>query len=240
VTAGGEWKPPILIRQPLTDWSFEPAIAEIQRAQDVLRQRDELAAIAARLGLAAPTDGQALYENATSDLDPAKERIQGEIEAGLAVEAATTAVAAPRAPLVALGLMGTAPEARLDVVRQKFSMGAAGTAVDAAALTVLIAGAAEAGQGRLVLGGVLAIALLLVLIGFVLLDRRRRTRRRELRAAAATAMPGSPIAPAEPGFTLPHAPDAAPPYATLADPTAEPGPAVNPPSARSTDTGDAE
>jgi len=240
VTAGGEWKPPILIRQSMADWSFTPAVAEIQRAQDVLRRRDELADVAARLGLAAPADGEALYENATSDLDPAKERIEGEIEAALAVEQASSAVAAPRDPLVALGLMGTAPEARLDVVRQEFSMGAAETAADAAALYALIGGAAEAGQGRLVLGGVIAIAVLLVLIGFVLLDRRSQARRRALRAAAVTAVPASPTAPAEAGYTLPPAPDAAPPYATLADPTAEPDAAVDPPSARSSDTGDAE
>ena len=147
---------------------------------------------------------------------------------------------APRDPLVALGLMGTAPEARLDVVRQEFSMGAEQTAADAAALTALIAGAADLGQGRLVLGGVLAIVVLLVLIGFVLLDRRRRARRRALRSAAVSAVPGSPIALAEAGFTLPPDPEAGPPYATLADPTAEPDPAVEPPSARSTDTGDAQ
>ena len=119
-------------------------------------------------------------------------------------------------------------------------MGAAATAADAAALTALIAGAVEAGQGRLVLGGALAIAVLLVLIGFVLLDRRRRARRRALRAMARSAAPASPIALADAGLTLPPDPEAVPPYATLADPTAEPDAAVDPPSARSTDTGDAE
>jgi hypothetical protein len=187
-----------------------------------------------------PASAKGAYENASETLFPLQAFLRQQTEAGQAVETATSAVKAPRDPLVALGLMGTAPEARLDLVRQEFTMGVPETAADAAALTALIAGAAEAGQGRLVLGGALAIAVLLVLIGFVLLDRRRRARRRELRAMARSAAPGSPIALAEAGFTLPPDPEREPPYATLADPTAEPKPAVEPPSASSTDTGDAQ
>ncbi len=216
VTAGGDWSPPFFVRLPMAQWSFDAAAERIATAHRVLERRDELSAIAARLGVALPTDMRDAYQDARDSLDPVLVLLQRRIEAAQALEAATAAVAVPRDPVVALGLIGSAPEARLNLVREEFSRGSQDTARDAAALTVLMGGAAEVGRGWLVGGGTVAIAILVLLSGFVLLDRRRRRR--------STA----------------EAPELPAPYATLADPTAEPDAAVDPPSARSTDTGDAE
>jgi hypothetical protein len=212
VAHGGAWLTPIYVRRPMSDWSFSIATNRITDAEGVLAKRDELTQLAGDLGLTPPSDLRTAYQTADQTLDAVTALADREIADAQAIRDATAAVTAPRDAVIAVGLMGTAPEARLDAVRSSFSQGAVDTAAQAAALSGLMASAAEVGRGRIVLGGVLAITVLVVLIGLVLLARRRR----QHRLAAAGSAPPPAVHPA-PLRAMAH-PDPTAPYATLADP----------------------
>jgi hypothetical protein len=71
VDAGGDWRAPSYVRQPMGAWHFDVAKARIGEATAVLAQRDELARIAAGLGVTAPTALHGAYEWATDWVDGA-------------------------------------------------------------------------------------------------------------------------------------------------------------------------
>ena len=228
VTAGGPWRPPFYVREPMSSWRFDVATERIAEASALLAKRDEIAKLAAGLGVAAPTGLRDAYQTAKESLDAAKSLATAELAAANALNVAISAVAAPRAPFVAIGLLGTTPEADLAAARDAFANGSADAEARAVAVTALIDGAVEVGRGRLtaaVLGLAVAIVLLIALV--VVLWRRRRRRRAAVAASLA-------IVEAD-GTTLGRPPadpvaDPTGPYATLADPAAaDAGPAPPPP-----------
>ena len=112
VDAGGDWLPPMFVRDAMADWRFDEAASRIDTAHAVLEQRDELDRVASQLGAPAPTDLRTAYQTATSSLAPAKTLATREITDGQAAVAAATAVAAPRDLFMTIGLLGsTTPEA---------------------------------------------------------------------------------------------------------------------------------
>lgn len=224
VRAGGDWAAPLYVREPMAMWTFDVATKRIAEATQVLGQRDQVARLAGGLGLAAPTTLRSVYETARDSLDGATTLAASEIAAAKALTVATSAVAAPRAPFVALGLLGEAPEAALAAARDAFTSGAADAEARALAVTALIDGAVDVGRGRAI-GGALAIAVAtLVLIAIVLVVLRRRRHRVELATASAAAgTADETYGPhlTELGTITPTAGDE-PPYGTLADPIGEP------------------
>ena len=234
--AGGDWRAPFLVRGPLSAWDFAAATARIADATAVLGRRDAIAARAGSLGLALPADLKTAYEAARDSFDEAN-RIADRDEAGAqAFATASEAVAAPRAPLVALGLLGTTPAVGLADARDEFEAGSPDAAADAAAVTALIDGAVEVGRGRLLVAIAVLVTIVLLLLAAIVLLRRRRRRRRALAAAlgpidlaadgSAGVLPPEPAQAAEP--VEPFAPA---PYATLADQSS--------PESAPTDRGDA-
>jgi hypothetical protein len=172
-----DWAIPLAIRQPLSDWSFASVGGLVTSAETVLRQRDAIAGFAGGLGIAPPTDLRSAFEHAASSFDEAIGIGAAELRGVQTVEAAADAVAAPRAPLVSLGLLGTDPEARLGAVLAAFSAGLPSAAADAAALRQTIVDAADVGRERLLDGiGVAVIVVLLLVLASGLLWRRRRAR----------------------------------------------------------------
>jgi len=209
VADGGAWLAPVYVRRAMSDWSFSVATTRIAEAEGVLAKRDQIAGLSGALGVTPPSDLQTAYQAADGSLDTAEalaDRENGDLQA---VQAATAAVDAPRDPIVALGLMGTAPEARLNEARAAFSRGATDTAAHAVALTALIAGAADVGRARLIAAGLVAIVIAFGLVVSVLVVRRRRLASRAAFVVAGAAL----LAPTDPDPTTP--------YATLADPPSE-------------------
>ena len=199
------------------DWSFSIATSRIGEAEGLLAKRDRLADLSGDLGLTPPTDLRTAYETADASLDDADALADREIVDLQAIQAATAAVEAPRDPIEAVGLMGAAPEVRLDEARTSFSRGATDAGAQAVALTALIAGAAEVGRGRLIAAVIVAALVGLGLVAALLGVRRRRLR---------------PVkAPSEPDPTTPYATLADPPSESAAEPSIEPstdGPADAP------------
>ena len=193
VREGGDWLPPLFVRQPLSDWSFGVATTRIRAAATLLAARDRIAAEAANLGAAAPSTLRTAYQTASTSLDDAAGIADRELAELTALRAAVDAVDAPRDPLVALGLLGADPAAALADARAGFSAGADDTVARAAAVADLIAGGASAGRQRLLVV-IVGADVVFGLVVIAVVARRRRVRPR-----AAMAHPG--------------------PYATLAAPS---------------------
>jgi len=221
----GDWLPPMYVRDSLAGWRFDEAAARIDKARDVIAKRDELAAIAGRLGVAPPTDGRTAYQTATDSLDAAGALVDREIQDGRLAEAAAAAVAAPRDTVEMVGLMGTTPAAQLEAVRAAFSSGATTTATDAAALSALMAGAADVGRDRLIAAAVVVLVAIALLVLLILVVRARR-RRRSFVGPVPVAVPAAAMAamPALPRVMMAH-PGA--PTATASVPAPGAGPAVS-------------
>jgi hypothetical protein len=205
VRAGGAWHVPLYVRDAMGTWRFDVATTRIGEASAVLAQRDELDRLASGLGLSAPPSLRAVYETARDSLDGAKALATSEIAAANALSEASSAVAAPRAPFVTIGLLGERPDVALAAARDAFTTGAPDAEARALAVTALIDGAVEVGRGRATTAAFVIALATVLLIALVLLVRRRRRQRPSLAPVSVTA--------AEVG---------APPYATLADPISEP------------------
>jgi hypothetical protein len=224
VDAGGGWLPPAYVRVPMSSWDFGAATSRIAEAKAVVAQRDELVAVLATIGLDLPTDLRTAYESATTGMGDAQAMVERELVGARALVAGSTAVEAPRDTVVSIGLLGTTPDADLTAARAAFQAGAPDAATQAEAVTALIGGAAAIGQSRItaVIGGLIVVALLLLVATFAL--GRRRAVGRRAGAGAGGAMSGRSMA---------HrvVEDAPAPYATLPDQPAEAaGTPVDPPA----------
>jgi hypothetical protein len=136
------------------------------------------------------------------------------MKAADAVRSARDALAAERAPLVNVGLLGTRPEAAYAAALAAFSAGDDSGAVAGSSATVAaLSGAEEIGRGRtLAVGAGLVVVVLLLLLVVWLLLRIRRRRHARLEPAAFMVGPVFPSDPDE--LTSRLAPSD--PYATLA------------------------
>ncbi len=227
VRAGTDWRPPFFVRGPLSDWDFVTASKRILAASAVLASRDQVASLAARLGIEPPPALRTAYVNARDSLDGAVHEADSELAAVQALAVADRAVAAPRAPLVNLGLIGEQPEPLLAAARAAFSTGAADAAGRATAVTDLIDGSVGVGRARLfALIAIVPVLLVLSIVGVVMARRRRRQRRRLGPLVASESLTVEPADPA--------------PYATLADQSSGPPQAAgpDPTASRPPDTGD--
>jgi hypothetical protein len=200
VAAGGEWLPPMYVRDSMAGWRFDEASSRIDAARAVLAKRDQLATVASQLGAAAPVDGRTAYQTATDSLQAAEAVVDREIADGQAAVAAATAVDAPRGVFDTIGLLGMTPEARLAAIRTGFSQGAASTAVDAAALSALVAGAAGVGRERVLIVGLALVVVVVVVFATILAAAHRRGRARL--ANGPTHMHAAMAAPGGAGPTM--------------------------------------
>ncbi len=176
----GAWSPPPAVRLALDAWSFATAQDAIEAAEAALAARDALAAESAALGLPMPAALGTAYASARSEADlvTLARRIE---EAHAALPALVTAAAAagePRDWLADLGLGDEDPAATLAAARDAWAAGDVTTArTGAEALAARLAGATDAGTGRLAAMAALPAiaALLLAVVGLAVGLRRRRT-----------------------------------------------------------------
>jgi hypothetical protein len=217
VDVGGGWKPPFYVRGPMSDWDFATATTRIAEARTFLDRKLEIEAGAGLLQLPVSPDLKIAYETADDSFRLANQLADQEDASLRALVTATQAVDAPRAPFVALGLIGTTPELALAAARIAFTNGSPFAADQASALTALIDGAVEVGRGRLMAAIVVVVAVVVLLVIAVLLVRRRgRRRERERMAGGAPAVLAAAAGSSFAGGA------GEPPYATLADQSARP------------------
>ncbi|HEX7948791.1 MAG TPA: hypothetical protein VF494_00465 [Candidatus Limnocylindrales bacterium] len=205
VAAAGDWQLPRPIRDAMRAWRFDTAGSLLEAASAILDQRGRIDSAAGVAGLTPPPTLHAAFER-PDGFTSAADEAAAELDTIARYVTAAAARPASPAPLQALGLWGTTPDAELAQARTLFATGdLAGSATAAATAAAAWTGAEAVGRGRLVSIGALTLAGLLAL---VLLGAWLRGRRRHRRAlapgwvsdepyATLAASPGEPAGPGE-------------------------------------------
>jgi hypothetical protein len=192
----GDWAAPAVVRMSLDGWDFATASDAIGQAEAAVHSRDAIRTQAAALGLTVPASLRDAYQSASTAgmLAKAANNETALLDALGAVDAADAASAAPRDWIVELGLLGQDPSAALATARSAWEAGdAVSAAQSAASVRDELAGAAVAGQQRVLGIGVGLLVMVLSAIAIGLVVRRRAARRRlALANATATAGPDAP------------------------------------------------
>ncbi len=219
--AGHGWLPGYVVRDPMGRWEYAAAGREMAKATEVLAIRDQIAASAAALRVSPPSSLREAYEGATKELDRVGELAASQLASATAVQAASERAAAERDLFTSIGLVGEDPASSLTAATAAFAAGDTVKAdPTAASVVALIAGAADTGRTRVVAGGLVGGAVLVVGVGGVVATRRRR------RLVAAPFVAGAALNESPRSRNMAH------PYATLgaprpadaaADGPAEPG-----------------
>lgn len=198
IAQAGDWELPASIREALDAWQFPLAEQLISAARAVLALRPALAASAAAAGLTEPTILRTAFE-AGPDPSHAAAVAAAEQQAIAALAADSAARATTSDPVVAVGLLGSDPDAMMAAGRTAFAAGDLATAVkDGNTARVAWMGAADAGRTRLAVLGLLLAAFG---VGVLLVSRRRDRRRVRLAPYGTLADDPRPASPAgrEPG-----------------------------------------
>jgi hypothetical protein len=195
VAAGGDWLPPLAIRRPMSQWSFDAALAGIETAKQLLALRDEIDRRSGALGVTPPGTLETAYEAAASeaDLDAARPIAVGQLDAIGALEGAEAALSAPRDFVTAVGLWGADPGATYASAEAEFQANDLDRAGDdARAAKAVLDGAPDAGRGRLLAGAGAGVATITLVGGGAWWAVRRR------RSATLPANPpeAGPVPPA--------------------------------------------
>jgi hypothetical protein len=226
--AGDGWLPPWYVREPMGTWAFDDATSRMTAASVVLALRDQAIREAAAEGLAfEPSSLEHAYEDATDSLDAAADLAHTEIAAIEAIAGAREAVGAQPDLIAQIGLVGETPRTVYDAARAAFEAGDPdGAIAQAQVLEGVLTAASTRGQERLLMGGIVVVALG-GLLAFMADRRRRAARRADLRpgGAALLALDARFAAPeaSEGSGTLPDHPDAPLPPPGEAPPDADGG-----------------
>jgi hypothetical protein len=177
LAAADGWSLPREVRDALRAWQFEAAETLLADADRVLAARSELEAAAGAAGLRLPDRVRRAFEGGAS-LQAAAAEAAAELAAIAAIEEARASRPPTDQPIDAIvvtaGLLGTDPAGRLAEAADALAAGDVERAFDAAATAEdLWTGATRVGRGRIVSAALLV--LVLVLLGGLVLKRRRRT-----------------------------------------------------------------
>ncbi len=173
--AAGSWVLPRRIRDEMTAWQFDAAIADLLQAADVLGQRDNIGQAAAAIGLAPPVALREAFEG-TEGLDAAA--AEAVTERAVIGAFAEILDARPQDPglVTNVGLFGEDPDAEIAAARTAFAVGDLDATIrHAEAAKAIWAGAPDLGRERVASAIGLAIAVLLLL--WLVVSRIARWRR---------------------------------------------------------------
>jgi len=190
--AGNGWAAPQGVRTLMSEWSFEPAMSFIDKANAVIVLRDELQAVAAKAELTLPTGAQDDYQAArsTDDLDKIVEQMNRQMEAAHMLASAKAAVASPRDRFARFGLYNRHPETDLAKADSAFAGNdTAGAVAAASRVMATVEQARTVGQHRAAMvGGAFGGLALLGIGGMAVGTRRRRHRRADATTFGGTAV----------------------------------------------------
>jgi hypothetical protein len=187
VDAGGDWAPPLVVRDRMAVWTFTAAQRHIDEANAVLATRDELATVSSELGVAIPPQLEQQYEAADRDLTAADAAVHTQLDAAEHLLAAVHAEQSDDGLFARLGLAGTDLPSLLDEGRAALAAGDTELAIARAdEVTRVLERAPDVGKQRALFAGGAAF-LVVLLLGSLVVLRRRRRRRRLARAALSEA-----------------------------------------------------
>lgn len=193
VSEAGSWDLPAEIRRAMDGWQFDQATSFVSQARATLSARDQIVRAAATESAAAPANLKVAFEAGLTD---GSTEASNELAALAALAGARQARADSHGATRDLGLLGSDPEADLVRARTAFSQGDARLAENLANRAWSAwAGAAGAGEIRILGTAVGAAGVLLLLVLLVVM---RAGRRRSGAAARAQAVVTAGAAAAEP------------------------------------------
>ena len=175
VNDGGQWAPPVVVRENMAAWEFLIAEELIEAARDVLTMRDELDEKAAQVGAHYPDALEALYEDSEEHLDESSAAVQQQIDTADAVLAAIDAEGDDDGFFGEIGLVGSDLAEALDDARLAFANGDHELARDLAQDVIeSVDNAPNVGKQRtmFVVGGILLATAIAITLGM----QRRRVR----------------------------------------------------------------
>lgn len=189
VERGGEWTPPLELRQLMTQWKFDAVADAVEDADAILEVRDDIDEALEGLDVS-PQGLEEAYESAraTDDLQSGAEST---LEAAKAYRAADEHLDEGSGPLGAIGLLGSGTDDRLDTARDELESGDAAASLRASA-------AVERRLDNAVRDGALRLAAVILVLGavlFVVLRTRRWRRRRGQKRIDRAADELAPIGP---------------------------------------------
>lgn len=123
VNAGGQWAPPVVVRENMAAWDFAEAEELIEAASKVLALRDELDGRAAELGATYPDGLEARYESSKENLEESTVALQEQIDNAEAVLAAVAAENRDDGFFGGIGLVGSDLMSTLDDAKSAFADG---------------------------------------------------------------------------------------------------------------------
>lgn len=182
---GGEWAPPLGVRQLMDAWSFTDAIDLMKKAETVLDLRDTLVTDLEGTDIAVPDDLVTAYEDATTDFTAVATAIKARTAVAPLLAIAVRADAENSGVLDWLGLIGSDVDGALASARRAFDSGDLDTvrvksheAFDAAH------SATFEGMKRLVLAIGFLLAAVVVALAIRSFLRRRAVTRAEVGSGA--------------------------------------------------------
>jgi hypothetical protein len=174
-------------------WRFEEAEAAMALAGDVLNTRDEIASDASDLHLKPPAELKQLFEQ-DGGLNAAKAEAELQIEVLTDISVAGERVGEKETILESIGLLGADPAADLEAARDAYEADELDDASrDADRALAARAGAAEAGQTRVLVAGGGVIVLTGVTVVGVRIRGRRRALASRAPAVAEAVEPAGPV-----------------------------------------------
>jgi hypothetical protein len=191
VKDAGAWNLPKDLRNSMGSWKFDEAEAALTLAGVVLDGRDEIASDAGDLDLTPPAELEELFER-DGGLKAAKAEADLQIEVLADISVAAERIAEKETILESIGLLGADPAAELEAARDAYEadkLDDAGREAEQALADR--AGAAEAGQTRVLVAG----GGVVLLTGVTIVGIRFRPRRRA--AATVASAPAEPREPAD-------------------------------------------
>jgi hypothetical protein len=180
VATAGEWQLPPATRAAMRAWRFDSAEALLAQARDVLAARDALDASARAAGLTLPDRLRAAFEG-DAGIDAAVTEVKAEQAVVDAIARARAAAPSDsgvaESAIAQIGLIGAAPQDDLEAAAASLQAGDIQAAyASAGQAEAAWTGAAHVGRSRIVSVVLLAVALIL-LVGLVRQQRRRRAAR---------------------------------------------------------------
>ena len=160
-SAAGSWNMPLQVRASLAAWRFAEAIDYTAQARGVLNERNQIVFEAAAVDTTPPPGLRTAFEK--DDLATAAREAGDELTALAALSAARQAQTDTRGAAVAVGLLGSNPDADLTAARAAFARG------DLSGSVVLANRARAAWQNSNGAAQARIVGLLCVLIGGIVL-----------------------------------------------------------------------
>ncbi len=123
VDTGGQWAPPVVVRENMAAWDFAEAEELIEAASEVLTMRNELNERAADVGASYSDELEALYEDSEKNLDESSAAVQRQIETADAILEAIEAEGEDDGFFGGVGLVGSDLAETLDDAKSAFTEG---------------------------------------------------------------------------------------------------------------------